>query len=100
MVVEIKMPNLSQTTDEVKLIRWMVKKDDRVKKGDILCEVETDKVNMEVESFADGMVLKLDGEPGQQVKTGSLIAVLGEKGESVSQANVSKEEKFEKEESP
>lgn len=100
MVVEIKMPNLSQTTDEVKLIRWMVKKDDRVKKGDILCEVETDKVNMEVESFADGMVLKLDGEPGQQVKTGSLIAVLGEKGESVSQANVSKEENFEKEESP
>ena len=100
MAVEIKMPNLSQTTDEVKLLRWMVKEGDRVKKGDILCEVETDKVNMEVESFADGMVLKLDGKQNQQIKTGSVIAVLGEKGEVASQALVSKEENFKKNLSP
>jgi len=100
MAVEIKMPNLSQTTDEVKLLRWMVKEGDRVKKGDILCEVETDKVNMEVESFADGVVLKLDGKQDQQIKTGSVIAVLGEKGEITSSAAVSKEENFKKEEIP
>ncbi|MCD4670985.1 MAG: 2-oxo acid dehydrogenase subunit E2 [Actinomycetia bacterium] len=100
MAVEIKMPNLSQTTDEVKLLRWMVKDGDSVKKGDILCEVETDKVNMEVESFADGMVLKLNWEPGQQVKTGSVIAILGEKGEITGPPPVSKEENPEKEESP
>ena len=100
MAVEIKMPNLSQTTDEVKLIKWLVKEGDKVKRGDILCEVETDKVNMEVESFAAGQVLELNGEPGQQVKTGSVIAVLGEKGETVSLPPVSKEENFEKEESP
>ena len=99
MAVEIKMPNLSQTTDEVKLLRWLVKEGDKVKKGDILCEVETDKVNMEVESFADGLVLKLDGKPGQQLKTGSVIAVLGEKGETLSLSPVSKEENFEEEES-
>ena len=99
MAVEIKMPNLSQTTDEVKLLRWLVKEGDKVKKGDILCEVETDKVNMEVESFADGLVLKLDGKPGQQLKTGSVIAILGEKGETLSLSPVSKEENFEEEES-
>jgi len=100
MAVEIKMPNLSQTTDEVKLIKWLVKEGDEIKKGDLLCEVETDKVNMEVESFADGVVLKLDGKQGEQIKTGSVIAVLGEKGEVASLTPVSKEENSKKEESP
>ena len=92
MAVEIKMPNLSQTTDEVKLLRWLVKEGDKVKKGDILCEVETDKVNMEVESFTDGFVIKLNGEPEQPIKTGTIIAVLGEKGETADIVPVSKDE--------
>jgi len=97
MAVEIKMPNLSQTTDEVKLIKWLVKEGDRVKKGDILCEVETDKVNMEVESFADGFVIKLIGDPEQQIKTETVIAVLGEKGEIVNLNSISKDGDPEKE---
>lgn len=79
MPKEIKMPDLSQTTDEVKLLRWLVREGDKVYKGDLLCEVETDKVNMEVESFTDGIVLKLIGKPGSQIKIGSVIAVMGEK---------------------
>ena len=80
MPTEIKMPNLSQTTDEVKLLRWLVKEDDKVNKGDLLCEVETDKVNMEVESFASGTVLKLIGKPGDQIKTETIIVILGKEG--------------------
>ncbi|MCL5071150.1 MAG: biotin/lipoyl-binding protein [Actinobacteria bacterium] len=78
------MPNLSQNTDEVKLLRWLVKEGDEVNRGDILCEVETDKVNMEVESFASGIILKLIGTPGQQITTGTVVAVLGDKGEKTS----------------
>lgn len=77
MAVEIKMPDLSQTTDGVKLLKWHVKVGDIVKKGDLLCEVETDKVQTEVESFASGMVSELIGKPGDQIKTGTIIAVLG-----------------------
>jgi pyruvate dehydrogenase E2 component (dihydrolipoamide acetyltransferase) len=81
MSIEIPMPRLSQTTDEVKLIRWLVAVGDRVGKGQALCEVENDKTTMEVESFAAGTVLRLAGEPDSMISSGTLIAVLGEPGE-------------------
>mgnify|MGYP000164957506 CR=1 FL=1 len=77
MAVEIKMPRLSQTTDEVRFIRWLVQEGDAVKKGDPLCEVETDKVTMEVESFTDGRVLELITRPDTVIDAGTVIAVLG-----------------------
>jgi pyruvate dehydrogenase E2 component (dihydrolipoamide acetyltransferase) len=83
MAVEIPMPRLSQTTDEVKLIRWLVKPGDAVAKGQALCEVENDKTTMEVESFAAGTVLRLAGEPDSVIGAGTVIAVLGEPGETV-----------------
>lgn len=83
MAVEIPMPRLSQTTDEVRLIRWLVAVGDSVRKGQALCEVENDKTTMEVESFAAGTVLRLEGEPDAIVAAGTLIAVLGEPGERV-----------------
>ena len=88
MSIEIKMPNLSQTTDEVTLLRWLVKEGDEVNKGDLLCEVETDKVNMEVESFASGIILKLIGTPGQQITTGTVVAVLKDKRGKTSETTV------------
>ncbi len=81
MAVEIPMPRLSQTTDEVKLIRWLVKPGDTVAKGQALAEVENDKTTLEVESFAAGTVLRLSGEPDSMIAAGSVIAVLGEPGE-------------------
>ena len=81
MSVEIPMPRLSQTTDEVKLIRWLVAVGDLVAKGQALCEVENDKTTMEVESFAAGTVLRLAGEPESMISAGTVIAVLGEAGE-------------------
>jgi len=88
MAVEIPMPRLSQTTDEVRLIRWLVAVGDSVRKGQALCEVENDKTTMEVESFAAGTVLRLAGEPDAMVAAGTLIAVLGETGERVESPTV------------
>lgn len=83
MASEIIMPKLSQTTEEVSLHSWLVKVGDIVKKGDPLCEVETDKTTMEVESFTGGTILYLNGEPGSQIFAGSLIAVIGDPDEDV-----------------
>jgi pyruvate dehydrogenase E2 component (dihydrolipoamide acetyltransferase) len=77
------MPALSQTTDEVRFIRWLVHEGDSVKKGDPICEVETDKTMMEVESFESGTVLKLFSEPEEEVSAGTVIALLGRAGEKI-----------------
>jgi len=81
VAVEITMPALSQTTDEVRFIRWLVHEGDSVKKGDPICEVETDKTTMEVESFEGGTVLKLISKPEEEVSAGTVIALLGRAGE-------------------
>jgi pyruvate dehydrogenase E2 component (dihydrolipoamide acetyltransferase) len=86
MAVEIKMPHLSQTTEEVRLIRWLVKEGDTVSRGEALCEVENDKTTMEVESFAPGTVLQLYGEPDSLIEAGTVIALLGEPRERASAA--------------
>lgn len=86
MPVEITMPKLSQTTEEVRLIRWLVQTGDTINKGDPLCEVENDKTTMEVESFAGGTVLSLSGEPDSMIVAGTVIAVLGEPGKKASDA--------------
>jgi pyruvate dehydrogenase E2 component (dihydrolipoamide acetyltransferase) len=83
MSKEITMPQLAQTTDEVKLIKWLVEEGQDVKRGQALCEVETDKTNMELESFENGSVLKLLAEPGQIIPAGQVIAILGEKNEKI-----------------
>jgi len=83
MSKEITMPQLAQTTDEVKLIKWLVEEGQDVKRGQALCEVETDKSNMELESFENGSVLKLLAEPGQIIPAGQVIAIIGEKGEKI-----------------
>ena len=83
IVVEIKMPNLSQTTNEVLLIKWRVKPGDIVKKGQTLCEVESDKSVMEIESFINGTVLQLLAEANTSIETGSVIALIGEPEEKI-----------------
>jgi len=83
MAVEIKMPKLGQTTDEVHLVRWHVKVGDTVTKGQPLCEAENDKTTMDVESYAAGTVLRLEVEPDATITAGTVIAVLGEPGEAL-----------------
>jgi len=77
------MPNLSQTTNEVMLIKWLIKPGDTVKKGQPLCEIESDKSVMEVESFTSGAVLQLLAEANTLVEAGTVIALIGEPGEKI-----------------
>jgi pyruvate dehydrogenase E2 component (dihydrolipoamide acetyltransferase) len=86
MSVEIKMPGLSQTSDEVLLIKWLVQEGDDIAKGDPLCEVENDKTVMPLESFVGGRVLELRAKENTMVATGTVIAVIGSPGEVIAAA--------------
>ncbi|HEY9592944.1 MAG TPA: dihydrolipoamide acetyltransferase family protein [Spirochaetia bacterium] len=77
------MPKLGQTTDYVHLLRWLVKVGDTVKKGDALAEVETDKTTMDLECFAAGIVLRIEGAEDSDIPVGTVVAVIGEPGERV-----------------
>jgi pyruvate dehydrogenase E2 component (dihydrolipoamide acetyltransferase) len=83
MAVEIRMPELGQTTDEVRLLSWLVKEGEEIRRGDPICEVENDKSVMPLESVGSGVVLKLMVPEDTDVATGTVIAVLGERGEQV-----------------
>jgi pyruvate dehydrogenase E2 component (dihydrolipoamide acetyltransferase) len=88
MLIEIKMPQLGQTSDEVKLIKWLVSEGQEVKKGQALCEVETDKVTMEMESLESGKILKLVISPESIVRTGEVIAILGDSNDVLNEKNI------------
>jgi pyruvate dehydrogenase E2 component (dihydrolipoamide acetyltransferase) len=82
MTIKITMPALSPTMEEGNLAKWHVKVGDKVKPGDIIAEIETDKATMEVEAVDEGTVTKLLVEEGAQgVKVNAVIAELdGEAG--------------------
>jgi pyruvate dehydrogenase E2 component (dihydrolipoamide acetyltransferase) len=85
MPINILMPALSPTMEEGNLAKWNVKIGDKVKSGDVLAEIETDKATMEVESIDEGTVAQLLVPEGAQgVKVNALIAVLLADGEDAS----------------
>lgn len=85
MSIELKMPALSPTMEEGTLAKWLVKEGDTVSAGDILAEIETDKATMEFESIDEGTVGKiLIAEGTENVKVGTVIAVLTGEGEDAS----------------
>src|SRR5947207_1169317 len=84
MPVNILMPALSPTMDKGTLAKWLKKERDKVKAGDVIAEIETDKATMEYESIDDGVMAKIVVPEGtQDVPVISLIAVLAEEGEDV-----------------
>jgi pyruvate dehydrogenase E1 component beta subunit len=87
MAIDILMPALSPTMEQGKLAKWLKKEGDKVKPGDILAEIETDKATMEVEAIDEGVLAKIlisDGTDNVAVNTP--IAVLAADGEDVSAA--------------
>jgi pyruvate dehydrogenase E2 component (dihydrolipoamide acetyltransferase) len=87
MPINITMPALSPTMEEGNLAKWLVKEGDKVSSGDVLCEIETDKATMEVESVDEGTVAKLVVAAGTEgVKVNALIAILAADGEDVAAA--------------
>ncbi len=83
MATEVKMPQLSDTMSSGKILVWKKKEGEQVSRGDILAEVETDKANLEIESFFNGTLLKIMTPANSSAKVGEIIAVIGAAGESV-----------------
>jgi pyruvate dehydrogenase E2 component (dihydrolipoamide acetyltransferase) len=81
MAEVIRMPRLSDTMEEGVIVGWQKKVGDKVKPGDILAEVETDKATMDLESFHDGYLLYIGIKSGV-VPVDGIIAVIGEKDEA------------------
>lgn len=79
----IDMPKLSDTMTVGTLVKWLKNEGDKVKTGDMLAEVETDKATMELECFFDGTLLKIFAQNGAQVAIGDPLCAIGKPGEQV-----------------
>jgi pyruvate dehydrogenase E2 component (dihydrolipoamide acetyltransferase) len=84
MAEVILMPRLSDTMTEGVIAAWHKKVGDKVKKGDLLAEVETDKATMELESYKDGTLLHIGTEKGGKLQVNDLLAIIGNAGEDIS----------------
>jgi pyruvate dehydrogenase E2 component (dihydrolipoamide acetyltransferase) len=80
----VRMPKLSDTMTEGTVAAWHKKVGDKVKSGELLAEIETDKATMEFESYVDGILLYIGVEKGKTVAVDALLAVFGKEGEDVS----------------
>ena len=87
MPINILMPALSPTMEKGNLAKWLKKEGDKVKSGDMIAEIETDKATMEYEAVDDGVLAKIVVPEGTaDVPVNQLIAVLASEGEDVKQA--------------
>jgi pyruvate dehydrogenase E2 component (dihydrolipoamide acetyltransferase) len=84
MATEITMPKLSDTMTEGQLGAWRKSVGERIERGDIIAEVETDKATMDLEAFSSGILLEQRVQPGEVVPVGSVIGLIGEAGEAAS----------------
>src|ERR1041384_5311007 len=87
MPINILMPALSPTMEKGNLAKWLKKEGDRVKPGDVIAEIETDKATMEYEAVDEGTLAKIVVPEGtQDVAVNAVIAVLAGEGEDVKAA--------------
>lgn len=73
----VEMPKMGDTMEEGKILRWLKHEGDQVKKGESLAEVETDKVSIEIEAFASGILRKILVSEGESASIGASIAYIG-----------------------
>src|SRR5204863_8405643 len=84
MAEVVRMPNLSDTMTDGVIAKWHKKVGDKVKSGDLLADIETDKATMEFESYQDGVLLHIGVPEKGTVPVDSIIAILGKEGEDIS----------------
>lgn len=77
-MIEIRMPRLSESMKEGKLLLWNVAVGDFVNPGEQLAEVEADKANMEIEAPVSGMICSLHGKPGDNIAVDAILVELKE----------------------
>ena len=87
MPVHVLMPALSPTMEKGNLAKWLKQEGDKVKSGDVLAEIETDKATMEVEAIDEGILAKIVVPAGtNDVPVNEIIAIIAQEGEDVSAA--------------
>ncbi len=77
----VRMPKMSDTMTEGVVIKWHKKIGDKVKNGELVAEIETDKATMEFESFQEGVLLYIGVQEGKAAPVDSILAILGKEGE-------------------
>ena len=83
MPAEVTMPQLSDTMTEGTVVKWIKREGDKVRSGEELAEVETDKATMPMEAFDDGTLAVIKVREGEKIAVGGVLAVLATAGESV-----------------
>jgi len=76
-VSEIKVPDLGESISEGTIYKWLVKEGDTVGQGDVLAELETDKVNLEISAEEDGVISSILRQAGENVAVGEAIGIIG-----------------------
>src|SRR5205085_8839112 len=89
---EITMPRLSDTMEEGTIARWLKKPGDKVNKGDILGEIETDKATMDLEAYEAGVLEQILVQEGETVPIGQAIAIVGTGAGATQAASAPKQE--------
>ena len=85
MAIAIRLPDMGTNVEECKVLAWKVKEGDLVKRGDVLADIETDKSVAELESTAEGVLLQFRAPAGATVRTGEILAYVGQAGEAIVQ---------------
>ena len=85
MPIEVKLAKVSPTMESGQIVKWLVKVGDKVKEGDTIAEVQTDKAVMPVETFDEGTVARIDVAEGVDIALGTRILLLAKKGEDPKQ---------------
>src|SRR3982750_3866875 len=83
MAEVVRMPKLSDTMTDGVVAKWHKKVGDKVKSGELLADIETDKATMEFESFQDGVILYQGVEQGKGAPVDSVLAILGKGDEDI-----------------
>ena len=84
MAEVVRMPKLSDTMTDGVVAKWHKKIGDKVKSGELLADIETDKATMEFESFQNGVLLHIGVQENKSVPVDSILAILGSEGEDIS----------------
>jgi pyruvate dehydrogenase E2 component (dihydrolipoamide acetyltransferase) len=79
-MAEFVMPTLGSDMTEGTLVEWKKKVGDRVRKGEIIAEVDTEKAAIEIESFHTGLIEQLLAKPGERILVGTVMAIIREEG--------------------
>ena len=100
MAAEIHVPELGESVADATVGRWLKQEGEAVKSGDPLVELETDKINFEVEAEQDGVLESISKDEGETVNVGEVIGTIGEGGEAGDGAAPEPQAEEEREERP